>query len=196
MAINQSEQLAPVREMRISVEHGEVEVDARAAWKAQITASGPRGVRPRLTTKVFNPMEAGSDRGLEPDRIARQLRSSLDRLGVDHVDLYLAHDYDDAVPLTESLGAFRAAQADGLIGSGVSLGDFTVLIVVGLCALMAAVAAFRRADLNWRTGAPRGQRRVQSLIVYGVGWAPTASTTPLRTPGDAWRRLATISPAS
>jgi len=139
-----------------------------------------RGVRPRS----------------EPDRIARQLRSSLDRLGVDHVDLYLAHDYDDAVPLAESLGAFRAAQADGLIGSGVSLGDFTVLIVVGLCALMAAVAAFRRADLNWRTGAPRGQRRVQSLIVYGVGWAPTASTTPLRTPGDAWRRLATISPAS
>jgi len=35
MAINQSEQLAPVREMRISVEqHGEVEVDARAAGKA------------------------------------------------------------------------------------------------------------------------------------------------------------------
>src|SRR6516162_4928037 len=121
MAINQSEQLAPVREMRISVEHGEVEVDARAAWKAQITASGPRGVRPRLTTKVFNPMEADSDRGLAPDRIARQLRSSLGRLGVEHVDLYLAHDYDDAVPLTESLGAFRAAQADGLIGGyGVS----------------------------------------------------------------------------
>ena len=80
-----------------------------------------RGVRPQLTTKVFNPMEAGSDRGLEPDRIARQLRSSLDRLGVDHVDLYLAHDYDDAVPLAESLGAFRAAQAEDLIGGyGVS----------------------------------------------------------------------------
>ena len=42
MAINQSEQLAPVREMRISVEHGEVEVDARAAGKAQITASAQR----------------------------------------------------------------------------------------------------------------------------------------------------------
>jgi aryl-alcohol dehydrogenase-like predicted oxidoreductase len=80
-----------------------------------------RGVRPRLTTKVFNPMEAGADRGLAPDRIARQLRSSLDRLGVDHVDLYLAHDYDPAVPLAQSLGAFLAAQADGLIGNyGVS----------------------------------------------------------------------------
>jgi aryl-alcohol dehydrogenase-like predicted oxidoreductase len=80
-----------------------------------------RGVRPRLTTKTFNPMEAGADHGLAPDRIARQLRSSLDRLGVDHVDLYLAHEYDPAVPLAESLGAFRAAQQEGLIGAyGVS----------------------------------------------------------------------------
>jgi aryl-alcohol dehydrogenase-like predicted oxidoreductase len=46
---------------------------------------------------------------------ARQLRSSLDRLGVDRVDLYLAHDYDPAVPLAETFGAFSAAQADGLI---------------------------------------------------------------------------------
>jgi aryl-alcohol dehydrogenase-like predicted oxidoreductase len=74
-----------------------------------------RGVRPRLTTKTFNPMLAGADHGLAPDRIARQLRSSLDRLGVDRVDLYLAHDYDPAVPLAETLGAFGAARADGLI---------------------------------------------------------------------------------
>jgi aryl-alcohol dehydrogenase-like predicted oxidoreductase len=80
-----------------------------------------RGVRPRLTTKTFNPMTAGADHGLKPERIARQLRSSLERLGVDRVDLYLAHDYDPDVPLAESLGAFSAAQADGLIGAyGVS----------------------------------------------------------------------------
>ena len=80
-----------------------------------------RGVRPRLTTKTFNPMEAGADHGLAPDRIARQLRASLDRLGVDQVDLYLAHDFDPDVPLIETFGAFGAAQADGLIGTyGVS----------------------------------------------------------------------------
>jgi aryl-alcohol dehydrogenase-like predicted oxidoreductase len=80
-----------------------------------------RGVRPQLTTKTFNPMGAGEDHGLRPDRIARQLRASLDRLGVDHVELYLAHDYDPDVPLAETIGAFRAAQADGLIGAyGVS----------------------------------------------------------------------------
>ena len=66
-----------------------------------------RGVRPRLTTKTFNPMQAGADHGLKPDRIARQLRSSLDRLGVDQVDLYLAHDYDPDVPLAEVFGAFE-----------------------------------------------------------------------------------------
>jgi aryl-alcohol dehydrogenase-like predicted oxidoreductase len=80
-----------------------------------------RGVRPRLTTKTFNPMETGADHGLAPDRIARQLQSSLDRLGVNQVDLYLAHDFDPAVPLAETFGAFRAAQAAGLIGAyGVS----------------------------------------------------------------------------
>jgi len=90
-----------------------------------------RGVRPRLTTKTFHPMEVGADYGLEPGRIARQLRSSLDRLGVDHVDLYLAHDYDRVVPLAESAGAFRAAQADGLIGGyGVSNFDARQLAAV------------------------------------------------------------------
>jgi aryl-alcohol dehydrogenase-like predicted oxidoreductase len=80
-----------------------------------------RGVRPRLTTKTFNPMAAGADHGLEPDRIARQLRSSLDRLSVDRVELYLAHEYDPDVPLAESLRALGAAQSDGLIGAyGVS----------------------------------------------------------------------------
>ena len=80
-----------------------------------------RGVRPRLTTKTFNPMETGADQGLAPDRIARQLQFSLDRLGVDQVDLYLAHEFDPDVPLTETFGAFAAAQADGLIGAyGVS----------------------------------------------------------------------------
>jgi aryl-alcohol dehydrogenase-like predicted oxidoreductase len=80
-----------------------------------------RGVRPRLTTKTYNPMQAGADRGLKPERIARQLRASLERLGVDHVDLYLAHEFDPDVPLPESLGAFGEAQAGGLIGAyGVS----------------------------------------------------------------------------
>jgi aryl-alcohol dehydrogenase-like predicted oxidoreductase len=80
-----------------------------------------RGVRPQLTTKTYNPMQAGADHGLRPERIARQLRMSLERLGVDHVELYLAHEFDPQVPLAESLGALDRAQAEGTIGAyGVS----------------------------------------------------------------------------
>src|SRR5690349_7627019 len=80
-----------------------------------------RGVRPQLTTKTYNPMQAGADHGLEPERIARQLHASLERLGVDHVELYLAHEFDPGVPLSESLGAFEQARADGAVGAyGVS----------------------------------------------------------------------------
>jgi 1-deoxyxylulose-5-phosphate synthase len=80
-----------------------------------------RGVRPQLTTKTYNPMQAGGDRGLRPERISRQLRASLERLGVDRVELYLAHEFDPEVPLPESLGAFDQARAEGMIGAyGVS----------------------------------------------------------------------------
>lgn len=72
-----------------------------------------RGRMPQLTTKTFNPMNIGADSGLHPQRIARQLDSSLQRLGVAAVDLYLAHDFDPEVPLAETIGALEAARAAG-----------------------------------------------------------------------------------
>jgi 1-deoxyxylulose-5-phosphate synthase len=74
-----------------------------------------RGVRPVLTTKTFNPMRAGGDHGLAPDRVARRLHESLERLEVDQVDLYLAHDFDPDVPVAETFAAFEAALAGGRI---------------------------------------------------------------------------------
>jgi aryl-alcohol dehydrogenase-like predicted oxidoreductase len=80
-----------------------------------------RGLRPGLTTKTYNPMAAGAGHGLAPARIARQLEASLDRLGVDHVELYLAHDFDPDVPLAETFGAFEQARNQGTVGAyGVS----------------------------------------------------------------------------
>jgi aryl-alcohol dehydrogenase-like predicted oxidoreductase len=75
-----------------------------------------RGVQPEVTTKTYNPMTAGADHGLRPERIARQLQASLERLGVPRVAFYLAHDFDPDVPLAETLDAFAEAQAAGLIG--------------------------------------------------------------------------------
>ncbi len=66
-----------------------------------------RGVRPELTTKTFNPMAEGQDHGLARTRMSRQIESSLDRLGVAAVDLYLAHDFDPDVPVAETVATFE-----------------------------------------------------------------------------------------
>jgi aryl-alcohol dehydrogenase-like predicted oxidoreductase len=87
-----------------------------------------RGVRPLLTTKTFNPTFEGDDHGLAPARIVRQLDSSLERLEVDHVDLYLAHDFDPDVPLNETFAAFEDFLAERRIRAyGVSNFDATQL---------------------------------------------------------------------
>jgi 1-deoxyxylulose-5-phosphate synthase len=65
-----------------------------------------RGVTPQIATKTFNPMAAGADHGLARARITRQIESSLDRLGVDAVDLYLAHAFDPDTPLEETISTF------------------------------------------------------------------------------------------
>ena len=54
-----------------------------------IRSRRPEGLR--ITTKTFNPMAEGEDHGLAPDRVRRQIDTSLRRLGVERVDLYLAH---------------------------------------------------------------------------------------------------------
>ena len=116
---------------------GETEAEAfavmDAAWDAGITTfdtadayGGGRSesfiggwVRSRkpdglvLSTKTFNPMAEGEDHGLAPARVRRQVESSLERLGVERVDLFLTHDWDDDVPVAET-----AATLDELVGEG------------------------------------------------------------------------------
>ena len=82
------------------------------AW---IRSRRPDGLR--LTTKTFNAMDEDGDSGLAPARVRRQLDSSLRRLGVDHVELYLAHEWDPDVPLAEVAGVFEELVAAGKAGA-------------------------------------------------------------------------------
>jgi 1-deoxyxylulose-5-phosphate synthase len=75
------------------------------------------GNRPRLTTKTFNPMDEGANSGLSRERILRQLDSSLERLHVERVDLYLAHEFDPDTPLGETIETFEELVAAGKIGA-------------------------------------------------------------------------------
>ena len=70
-----------------------------------------------LATKVYFPMGEGpNDRGLSRKHIMEQCHASLKRLGVDYVDLYQCHRYDENTPLEETLRAL-----DDLVRQGKAL---------------------------------------------------------------------------
>lgn len=83
-----------------------------------LRTKGPE-VRDRivLSTKTFNPMDEGADHGLAPARVRRQLDSSLQRLGVERVAMFLAHEWDPDVPVAETAGALDELVAAGKIGA-------------------------------------------------------------------------------
>jgi aryl-alcohol dehydrogenase-like predicted oxidoreductase len=79
------------------------------------------GNRPRITSKTFNAMEEGADFGLARERVLRQAATSLERLGIERIDLYVTHAPDPDTPVEETFATFDALTERGLIGAwGVS----------------------------------------------------------------------------
>ena len=79
------------------------------------------GNRPQITSKTFNAMEDGADFGLARERVLRQAETSLERLGIDRIDLYLTHEPDPGTPVDETFATFEALAEQGLIAAwGVS----------------------------------------------------------------------------
>jgi aryl-alcohol dehydrogenase-like predicted oxidoreductase len=95
-------------------------------WIGEWLRTKAPDVRDRLvlTTKTFNPMEEGADRGLSRARIHRQIDTSLARLGVDRVALYMTHSFDPSVPQEETLLAFAELVRAGKVGA-VGASNFT-----------------------------------------------------------------------
>jgi len=84
-------------------------------WLASKGAAVREGIV--LETKTFNPVSEGEDRGLAAARIRRQIETSLGRLGVERVDLYVAHEFDPDIPQEETLRAFDELVRAGKVGA-------------------------------------------------------------------------------
>jgi aryl-alcohol dehydrogenase-like predicted oxidoreductase len=54
-----------------------------------------------------------ADQGLSPAQIRKQVDASLERLRVDHVDLYQAHRFDAETPLEDTVEALQQVVTDG-----------------------------------------------------------------------------------
>jgi aryl-alcohol dehydrogenase-like predicted oxidoreductase len=98
------------------------------------------GNRPRVTSKTFNAMDDGADHGLARDRVLRQVDTSLERLGLDRIDLYLTHEPDPDTPVEETFATFQALLDRGAIGSwgisNVGVDDLNEWLALGTPALV------------------------------------------------------------
>jgi aryl-alcohol dehydrogenase-like predicted oxidoreductase len=61
---------------------------------------------PSKRDKVVIATKVGFAEGLKPEAIARACDASLERLGIDAIDIYYQHKDDESVPLADSLKAF------------------------------------------------------------------------------------------
>jgi aryl-alcohol dehydrogenase-like predicted oxidoreductase len=122
--------------------------------------------RPVLTTKTFNPMAAGADRGLAPARIRRQLEGSLRRLGIERIDVYLAHDWDPDVPVAETAGALDELVTAGAVGAyGLSNVDGSQLREA------LAAGSFARVQNSYSLLDREAEREVLPLCAeHGIGF--------------------------
>jgi aryl-alcohol dehydrogenase-like predicted oxidoreductase len=127
-----------------------------------------------IVTKTFNPMAEGADRGLSRARIRRQVVSSLERLGVERLPLYMAHAFDPDAPQEETLSAFDELVRQGTIGA-VGASNFTAEQVAEALELSALEGLTR---YEWVQNAfsllEQGDRQTMFPLCHehGLGYAP------------------------
>jgi aryl-alcohol dehydrogenase-like predicted oxidoreductase len=74
--------------------------------------------------RVVIATKVGMIAGLNPETVAAACEASLERLGIDCIDLYYQHKDDSEVPLADSLGAFDRLVQQGKIRA-IGLSNFT-----------------------------------------------------------------------
>ena len=79
---------------------------------------------PAKRDKIIIATKVGFMAGLAPETIAPACEASLERLGIDRIDLYYQHKDDESVPLADSLGAFDKLAKAGKIRA-IGLSQFT-----------------------------------------------------------------------
>jgi aryl-alcohol dehydrogenase-like predicted oxidoreductase len=104
--------------MRAAVDSGQNWIDTAEVYGSGVseTLVGQAIAGRRDDVFVFTkvaPIEEGS--GLRPEQIRSAVRGSLERLGIDHIDLYQLHWPEESVPVEESWTAMSELVEQGLV---------------------------------------------------------------------------------
>jgi len=112
---------------------------------------------PAKRDRIVIATKVGFMAGLAPDTIAPACEASLQRLGVEAIDLYYQHKDDDSVPLADSLGAFHKLRRAGKIRA-IGLSNFTADRVEEALAVSLSQGFDQPAALqNWYNLVERGK---------------------------------------
>lgn len=124
-AIGQLDQEAATGLIRTALEHGVNFVDTADVYSEgrseEMTGQAIRDLGLKrsdvvVATKVYGSMGEGpNDRGASRVHIMDGVRRSLERLGLDHIDLYQIHATDPVTPLEETLDALDDLVRQGLV---------------------------------------------------------------------------------
>ena len=109
---------------------------------AGIRASGVARDDLFVTTKVWHTDLRAAD-------FRRSAEASLERLGLDHVDLLLIHWPSPSVPLAETIGALNRAREDGLT-SHIGVSNFTTALLAEAISLSAGPLACNQVEYHPR----------------------------------------------
>ena len=122
-----------------------------------------------VATKVFHPMGPGpNQRGLSRKHIFQAIDDSLQRLGMEYVDLYQIHRFDLETPIEETLDALTQLVRDGKVrylgASSMAAYQFAKLL---FRADQLRLAALRQHAEQLQPAVPRGRARDDSAVPRG-----------------------------
>lgn len=104
-----------------------------------------------------------------PDRVRGDLEASLERLGLEHIDLYYLHRIDPKVPVAESVGAMARLVDEGKVGH-LGLSETTAAQLQQAVAVHPIAAMQLEWSLAWREDEddliPAARRLGVGLVAY------------------------------
>ncbi len=169
---------AAIRCIHAALDHGITLFDTANQYGAgeaeRVLGQALRGLprdRYLIATKVYFPVGDEPDHGLSAQQIERQLDRSLERLGVDTIDLYQCHRYDTETPLQETLCALNGAVKSGKVRA-IGFSEWTAEQIENAsriadeCQYVAFSSSQPQYSMLWR----KPERRVfPACVRHGVG---------------------------
>ncbi len=124
-----------------------------------------------IATKLFFPVGDEPDHGLSAAQVEKQLERSLERLGVDFIDLYQCHRYDKETPLEETLSALDRVVRAGKVRA-IGFSEWTAeqidaaAAIAGTGGLTAFTSSQPQYSMLWRKPEARA---LAACARHGIG---------------------------